>query len=462
MGDRPMDDTSNEERADDGGENPQPPFPPPPPETRRWWQWPVARDPDDGKISGVVAGVSRAYGFDLRTTRIAVVIAGIVLPAVVLLYIAAWILLPGRPEEAAPLRDVVLDRRRLPLMLAIAIVLVVGGVGSFGSWFVFGGLGWGVALIAVGVMLWAVPNLGSRSASTTTPAPPGNPPPGPTGWTTPAPGPGGTGAPSGTTAPSGTPPFGTTPFGTVPFTATRGSGTTAPTAPAPPTRPIGLPPRRPPGPVAPRQPKVPIARFAVLGALIISGIAAIGDAFDWWNASVFGFTVVSLAIVMLGILASAIVNRSWALFPFFVLLLPPMVFLLITQPNLDGGVGERRVVPTTIDEAEQSRTLGAGRLTIDLTELPDEAGTVTTVADVGYGRLAVIVPDDVVLVVTTEIGAGHVVVDGVEIVSGLRQGDSRTIPTDASEAVPADQRQTIELDLEVGAGEIAIIHSAAR
>ena len=437
-----MDDTPNEERAgDEAGGPPPPPFlPPPPPASLPWWRWPVARDPDDGKISGVVAGVSRAYGFDLRTTRIAVVIAGIVLPVVVLLYITAWILLPPRPEEAVPLRDALLDRRRLPLMIALAIALVVGGVGSFGSWFLFGGLPWGVALIAVGVMLWAAPKLGSRPNAGASPT-----------ATTP------------TTAASGAPTAATTsgwgaPTAPVPPTSPLTPGFTT-TAPIPPIRTMGFPPKpQPPQPAVPPRRRIPVARFALLAALTISGIAAIGDAFDWWNASVFGFTVLSLAIVMAGIVVSAIVNRSWALIPFVLVLIPPMVFLLITQPNLDGGAGERTVVPTSAAEAGGSRSLGAGRLTIDLTELPDDSGDVSTSAEVGYGRLAVIVPDDATLVITSEIGAGHLLVDGDEVVSGLRQSDRRTIEPELAPGSAAPP--TFTLDLAVGAGEIAIVRSA--
>ena len=35
---------------------------------------PIARDPQDHKLGGVIAGLSRTYGFDVRTTRIAVAI----------------------------------------------------------------------------------------------------------------------------------------------------------------------------------------------------------------------------------------------------------------------------------------------------------------------------------------------------------------------------------------------------
>ena len=63
-----------------------PPAPPPPPRPRRSWiDVPIARDRTDGRIAGVVAGVSKAYGFDRRTTRLAVALGTLVIPGVIAL-----------------------------------------------------------------------------------------------------------------------------------------------------------------------------------------------------------------------------------------------------------------------------------------------------------------------------------------------------------------------------------------
>ena len=400
----PMDEQRDHEQ---GGPLP-PPVPPPPGTTASWWLTPVARDPDAGHAGGVVAGLCRSYGFDLKTTRIALVIASLVLPAILLLYIAAWVLLPPRPEQAVPLRDVVVDRRRLPLMVAIGIALAVGSLGSFGSWFLFGGLPWGVGLIALGVLLWAAPNIAWRSR-TDVPVQP-------------------------------LPPMGS------------GAGRrSAPTTYAP----LGIPPLpEPPRPVRRRIPVVPIA---IVVAWTMVAIASIGDAVGWWDAPVLGITIAFLAILQAGIVLGAIVNRSWIGVPFFLLLAVPMTFLLITQPNLDGGIGKRTHAPTTIEQAQQPQSLGVGELTLDLTGVPAAEGSLAVRAEVGIGRLHVIVPDDAVIEVTTELGGGHVVIEGDEISSGLRQSAERTdVPSVSSNA----DRRVVALDLEVGAGEIAVDRSA--
>ena len=88
-----------------GGSGFAPPAPPPPPTpSYRWWDVRVSRDRDNGKIAGVVAGLSRAYGFDLKTTRIAVVIGAILLPVVLPAYLIAWVLLPRHVDVAVALR----------------------------------------------------------------------------------------------------------------------------------------------------------------------------------------------------------------------------------------------------------------------------------------------------------------------------------------------------------------------
>lgn len=132
---------------------------PPPQEPRpSWWHVPISKDRDERRLGGVVAGIARAYGFELRTTRIAVAIAAVAIPGVTALYIAAMLLLPSTLAEARPLSAIVTERKRRPLIVAILVVAVFTG---FGSWAVFGGLGWGFALVAVGVVLWLAPNFGT-------------------------------------------------------------------------------------------------------------------------------------------------------------------------------------------------------------------------------------------------------------------------------------------------------------
>ncbi|MCU1359422.1 MAG: Phage shock protein PspC (Stress-responsive transcriptional regulator), partial [Ilumatobacteraceae bacterium] len=309
--------------ADPGAMNEQtdtidaPAFPPPPPPAgtppapqRRWYQLPVARDPSDRKVGGVVSGLSRTYGFDVRTTRIAVLIATVVLPVLIVLYLAAWMLLPDTPQDATSFEHIVRDRRRMPVYIAIGIVLLAGGVGSFSSWFFFGGVSWGFALVAIGVLLWAAPGLTrSSNASNATNATAGSTvvPPPPTPTTT------FTDAPVVTDAQT---------FSERPTTVQSSVASTLWTGGAPLTM----------TDVRPRRKRRPIASLVTLAVLAFIGIAAAGDALDWWNIPVLTTVVVSLIGTAVGAVISAIVNRSWIALPVVPLLAVVTTGLLITHP----------------------------------------------------------------------------------------------------------------------------------
>jgi phage shock protein PspC (stress-responsive transcriptional regulator) len=410
-------------------------FPPPHrPTPQPWYRVPIARDPDDDMLGGVVSGLCRAYGFDRRTTRIALVIAAMVLPVVILAYVVAWVLLPDGPAAAQPLEDIVRDKRRFPLYAAIALVILVGGIGSLGSWLVFGDFPWGVGLIAIGVLLWIAPGLrkertGAAPAATATAATA-------TSWPAPADA-GSTGAmpESGGDAttrldPAATVDAPTTRLGT---TAANGATLVAPAMPE-----------------ARRRRRIPIGSIAVLATAAFVAVAAAGDAIDWWNVPVLGVVVTSLVVLATGFGISAVVNRAWFFTPIVVLFAAAAAALATASPSLDGGTGDRVVRPTTIAAAEELHDLGAGQLTLDLVDVPLDGDTVTVRAEVGVGRLHVVVPAGVELVITSDVGVGHVVIGDREVFAGVDQSETRTVEP-VGEAIG-----TIELDLRVGMGEIDV------
>lgn len=388
---------------------------PPPPRHAPWWHVPVARDAEDNKLGGVVSGLCKTFGFDLRTTRFATVVAALALPGVTALYIAAWILLPKAPEPARSLHAIVTERRRRPLLIALAILAIFSG---FGSWAFFGGLGWGFTLVGVGVVLWLSPNFGSGFR--TTPATPVTTP-----VTTPA---------AGSAWPAPAAPAPTTITRTSAVTTADAAGAVTTTA----VRPA-------------RRRRHPIQALSLAAAFVTAMVMSLGNALDWWNASVYGTIVTVLAILVAGTVIGAVVNRSWFGVPMLMMLLLTGTGLLITHPNLNGGFGDRELRPTTVAEAQQARHLGAGRLRLDLTSLPVER-TVTVRAEVGYGQLRILVPADAELQLNTSVGAGHVVLDGEELTAGVRHEDDRLVPASGETATA----RTIVLDLEIGGGEISI------
>ncbi|MCU1502210.1 MAG: PspC domain, partial [Ilumatobacteraceae bacterium] len=77
------------------------------------------RGKGSGRVGGVVAGLADAYGFDVRTSRIAVVVASFVVPLVPVLYLALWILLPQEPDPPTSFQAILHERRRLPLVVVL-------------------------------------------------------------------------------------------------------------------------------------------------------------------------------------------------------------------------------------------------------------------------------------------------------------------------------------------------------
>lgn len=414
------------------------------PTTKEWRRAPLSRVPhggiDGGKFGGVVAGLSRAYGFDLRTTRIATFIAMLILPVVLLAYVAAWVLLPETPAEAQPIEAILRDRRRMPLMIVIGILLVAGGLGSLGTWFLFDGAPWGLLLIALGVLLWMT---STRGVTTAPPAPPT------TGVPT-------TGTPVAATDPWASTfppptPDGTSngaPTGSTPITDQHAAVSPAPTT----TRSI---------PVVvsvPRRPRRPIGSIGVgIAVLWVAAVAAL-EALGRWDATALWVIVSALGIVMLALMASIIVNHSWLLpIPLFLLGLVVLA-LVITQPDLDGEGGTRTVRPDTVAAAQEHQHLAAGQLTLDLRDVPFVAGeTVEIEADLGMGQLRVLVPSNLDVEVRAEVGAGEAMVWGDQVSDGFRQQTTRSIDADVS---PADGE--LVLDLRVGMGQISVERVASQ
>src|SRR5262245_42395304 len=105
--DEPMNDDDATAEPEDPAQSFPPPQPPPAAPRVPWWHVRVSRDPTDKKIGGVVSGVARSFGFDVKTTRIAVVISAVIFPALIAVYIAAWALLPHTPAEARSAHEIV-------------------------------------------------------------------------------------------------------------------------------------------------------------------------------------------------------------------------------------------------------------------------------------------------------------------------------------------------------------------
>jgi phage shock protein PspC (stress-responsive transcriptional regulator) len=192
-----------------------------------------------------------------------------------------------------------------------------------------------------------------------------------------------------------------------------------------------------------------IARRAALGVgvLILCGIVAFGGAFaaaagpDWL---VPALVIAAGAAIVAGAFLKPI---RW--------LVPPALALALAAGavsaagiDLDGGVGEREYRPASSTDLRDRYELGIGELVVDLRETELPAGDVPLELDLGIGEARVIVPEDVCVVTTADVGIGNVSVFGRD------NGGVDVDFEDTPEAAPDATR--LVLDAEVGLGEVRV------
>jgi phage shock protein PspC (stress-responsive transcriptional regulator) len=386
------------------------------PVSRRWYDRPLRRS-HDNVLGGVIAGICETYGFDVRTTRIAVAIGAFVVPFLVPLYIAAWILLPAPHQAPKGLRDVLTDRRRLPLIVVISVVILASGIGSIGWGMGVSGIAWGAALVLMGALLWSATV--DRRGEPVTPGTPAFP------------------APSGPAQPG--------PGGIV----TSGEPAAVTTAGAATVTPAGAP------TAVRRRRRIPLLSATVVLAGVAVAAAAAGEALGWWSVAVFPLVISVLAALAVASVASAVVNRAVGIGLLVVPLGVAIIGLAVAQPSFEGGVGDRTVRPVSVAAAAGPHRLALGELVLDLTGVPVGEVPSTVNAEVGMGRLEVRVPHDALVVGTTRVGMGQLVVDSVELAEGTR------VHEDVRDAPDGTVGARFELHLEVGVGEIDIVRAPA-
>ncbi|MEU7055246.1 PspC domain-containing protein [Streptomyces sp. NPDC046197] len=117
--------------------------------------------------------------------------------------------------------------------------------------------------------------------------------------------------------------------------------------------------------------------------------------------------------------------------------------------------------PSAATQVQQKYDLGTGEGTLDLTRIHLGRGqTLTTHAEVGAGRLRVIVPRDVTVKATIEVGVGDIRLPGdstkdVDVEPGRHQ--QVTLPP----AAGVKGAGTVDLDLRVGLGQAEVSRAAS-
>jgi phage shock protein PspC (stress-responsive transcriptional regulator) len=220
---------------------------------------------------------------------------------------------------------------------------------------------------------------------------------------------------------------------------------------------------------------IPLALLVGTGVLvwwIVSGEGPSGDARDVARRAAFGIGVLVLCCILFfgGIFAAA-AGPDWLvpalviaaggavvagafLKPVRWLVLPALALALAAgvvaaaDIDLDGGVGERDYRPASTIDLRDRYELGMGQLVVDLRETDLPAGDVPLELDVGIGDATLIVPRDVCVATSADVGVGNVSMFGRD--NGGVDVDFEDMP----EAAPDVTR--VVLDATVGVGELRV------
>ena len=168
-----------------------------------------------------------------------------------------------------------------------------------------------------------------------------------------------------------------------------------------------------------RQPRRPKRRgqlvlplLTLFGVLLATGlVGATGEP----PASVYIAT--SLGVIGLGVLAGTWLGRSTTLIVSGILALVallPTTLADLAQPHLvDAQEGSLHRVPASIEEIDPRYEIGAGKIHLDLTQVPFSDGDhAETALELGTGQVIVVLPPNVDVDGNIEVGAGELTLFG--------------------------------------------------
>jgi phage shock protein PspC (stress-responsive transcriptional regulator) len=305
-------------------------------------------------LGGVAAGLGRYFDVNPLVYRIAFGALAFVGGTGVLLYLAAWLVIPGEAEEESAAVEFLRDHRERPWLLLGVGVLAVVAVLTFSEVDFWSGPGnlWLAATLVGGALVWAyLIDRGDRPPTVAAPV----------------------------------------------------AGDAEPTAafPAPPT-----PPRER------RKSFFPPVAGALLLAAGFFGLLAVLDVYD---VDVSVLLAASVAVVGAGVVAGfQLGRRVGGLIVLGLLLLAAFGISTASPVSISSGIGDDVQRPLAGTLPERRYELGIGELTVDLSNATIPAGRTHVDVRLGIGDTVITVPDDVALELDARAAVGRVEVLGDE------------------------------------------------
>lgn len=353
----------------------------------------MQRSDDDRILGGVCAGAAKYLNIDPVIVRVIIAVLTVVGLAGVIIYAAAWLLLPAESaDKSVAARWFNLDKNeeqvRVAGLVGAAVLAALAVFGNDGyAWW---GLGW--VLVPVAALYWLFVVRPRRKSNEDTAALPM----------------------AATTAPDSD--------GDQTLVAQTGT------------------------PKPPKQRKSP-----ALFILTIS-VAAIAVALTRIYADLNGgapwttYVAIALGIIGLGLLVGTFFGNAGWLIPIGVLL-AAMLAVGSLVPN--GKIAEEGPAPLTAAEVDADYEYGLGYLRLDLTDISDPDNLLGRTVDLtlGVGQTQVIVPRDLNVSVTADLNAGE-----VEVFGRVVHGTDNALEYPATAGQPA-----LNLNINQQVGNIEVI-----
>ncbi|SCF14655.1 PspC domain-containing protein [Micromonospora mirobrigensis] len=480
----------------DAGPQPPPGYAPPPGAgfTSRYG---LVRPREGRYLAGVCAAIGRATNTDPVLWRVILAVLGFFGGIGVLVYVSAWLIIPGEGDTASPVESM-LGRGRSSMSPVTVIVLGILVAVSFGYIVTdaFRAVLLGAAILVGGALLLNRDDRRPVAGPAPGPVPPGPPaaPPGPVppvAWPAPAatvaqpsvvpaePVSGGpvayrqaappeVGYPPAARPEVGYPPAADPLAGYRPASAPPVG--VPPVAPLPPAgyRPPFAPggpwaggPRPPAGPTAPprKPPKRPRER-SPLGAVTFSliflalGVVALLDLLDVFPIGAAAYFAAALTVIGLGLLVGAWFGRArWLVALGLVTAAALGVATVADSYDGVGGLeGDVTWAPASYQELAVRYRNDLGNAVLDLRAVDFDKRETTVDVTVNLGNATVVVPPDVDVTTVAEVRAGEAVVFG-ERSTGLG-GQPRKEVTDLGRDGPGGGR--LRLVVHVNAGNLEV------
>ncbi|MFC5638327.1 PspC domain-containing protein, partial [Streptomyces bullii] len=170
----------------------------------------------------------------------------------------------------------------------------------------------------------------------------------------------------------------------------------------------------------------------------------------------------ALAVLGLGIALSAFLGRTGAGSVFLAVVTAGLLAGSAALPK-DIGTQWTRTTwrPAAVAEVRQQYDVGSGVGILDLSRVDVARGqTVVTRADVGAGRIRVIVPEDVTVRLTVDVGVGDIRLPGDEKRDvDVEPGKHEEMTLSPAQGVT--KGGTLDLDLQVGVGQVEVSRAAS-